>query len=110
VKALVGFRLLGAIAGGLGLWFLGLRAISLSQTTGFIKATSPTAASLAIAPPVFFYRGGPGGADVNSIENTSQAVRAELDDQLIPDPLQLGQADRCPGRTVPLLEAMPRWP
>jgi len=85
-EALVGFSLLGAIAGGLGLWFW-LRGISLSQNNWIIKATFADAAGLADRSPVF-YRGVQVGS-VKSIETTSQAVLAELE---ISDPnLQLAR-------------------
>ncbi|NQV10116.1 MAG: MCE family protein [Cyanobacteria bacterium] len=85
-EALVGFSLLGAIAGGLGLWFW-LRGISLSQNNWIVKATFADAAGLADRSPVF-YRGVQVGS-VKRIETTSQAVLAELE---ISDPnLQLAR-------------------
>ena len=75
-EALVGFSLLGAVAGSFGLW-LWLRGISLSQNTWTVKARFEDASGLADRSPVIF-RGVQVGS-VKRIETTSAAVLADLE-------------------------------
>jgi len=75
-EALVGFSLLGAIAGSFGLW-LWLRGISLSQNNWIVRARFEDAAGLAVRSPVI-YRGVQVGS-VKRIQTTSEAVLAELE-------------------------------
>jgi len=75
-EALVGFSLLGAIAGSFGLW-LWLRGISLSQNNWIVRARFEDAAGLADRSPVI-YRGVQVGS-VKRIQTTSEAVLAELE-------------------------------
>lgn len=79
-EALVGFSLIAAISGGVGLW-LWLKGISLSRNTWTIQASFPDAAGLAERSPVYF-RGVLVGT-VRRIEVTDQAVLADL---VITDP------------------------
>jgi phospholipid/cholesterol/gamma-HCH transport system substrate-binding protein len=75
-EALVGFSLLTAIAGGLGLWFW-LRGVSLRRDTWTIRASFADAAGLAERSPVSF-RGVLVGS-VRRIQVTGQAVLADLE-------------------------------
>ncbi|MEB3200513.1 MAG: MlaD family protein [Synechococcaceae cyanobacterium] len=75
-EALVGFSILAAVAGGLGLWFW-LRGISLSRDTWTIRARFSDAAGLAARSPVSF-RGVLVGS-VRSIDVSDQAVEAVLE-------------------------------
>ena len=74
-EALVGFSLLAAISGGLGLW-MWLKGMSLSSKTWMIRVSFPDAAFLAERSPVYF-RGVLVGT-VQRIEVTDQAVIASL--------------------------------
>jgi phospholipid/cholesterol/gamma-HCH transport system substrate-binding protein len=75
-EALVGFSLLGAITGGLGLW-LWLKGISLQRNLWTIQATFADAAGLADRSPVM-YRGVQVG-NVRSVRVTGQGVIAKLE-------------------------------
>jgi phospholipid/cholesterol/gamma-HCH transport system substrate-binding protein len=75
-EALVGFTLLAAITGGVGLW-MWLRGISLGQQTWRIQARFSDAAGLAARSPVT-YRGVLVGT-VRSVNVTGQAVLADLE-------------------------------
>ena len=76
----MGFSLLAAISGALGLW-MWLKGMSLSRNTWMIRASFPDAAGLAERSPVYF-RGVLVGT-VQRIEVTDQAVLADL---VITDP------------------------
>ena len=75
-EALVGFSLLGAVAGSFGLW-LWLRGVSLSQNNWTVRARFEDAAGLADRSPVIF-RGVQVGS-VKRIQTTSAAVLADLE-------------------------------
>ena len=75
-EALVGFSILAAVAGGLGIWFW-LKGISLRRDTWTIQARFSDAAGLAVRSPVSF-RGVVVG-NVHRIRITDQAVEAELE-------------------------------
>ena len=75
-EALVGFSILAAVAGGLGLWFW-LKGISLRRDTWTIQARFGDAAGLAARSPVT-YRGVVVG-NVRRLQITDQAVEAELE-------------------------------
>jgi phospholipid/cholesterol/gamma-HCH transport system substrate-binding protein len=75
-EALVGFSILAAVAGGLGLWFW-LKGVSLQRNTWMIQARFSDAAGLAVRSPVMF-RGVVVG-NVRRIRITDQAVEAELE-------------------------------
>jgi phospholipid/cholesterol/gamma-HCH transport system substrate-binding protein len=75
-EALVGFSLLAAIAGGLGLWFW-LKGISLNRGNWTIKASFQDAAGLANRSPVS-YRGVLVGR-VRSIKVNATEVLADLE-------------------------------
>lgn len=75
-EALVGFSLLAAISGGLGLW-LWLRGVSLGRSNWTMTASFADAAGLAERSPVS-YRGVVVGS-VRSVKITSRAVLAELE-------------------------------
>jgi phospholipid/cholesterol/gamma-HCH transport system substrate-binding protein len=75
-EALVGFSLLAAMAGGLGLWFW-LKGISLSRNVWTIQAGFADAAGLAVRSPVAF-RGVQVGS-VRGIRVTGAEVVADLE-------------------------------
>jgi phospholipid/cholesterol/gamma-HCH transport system substrate-binding protein len=75
-EALVGFSLLAAVAGGLGLWFW-LKGISLTRGNWTIQASFQDAAGLAKRSPVSF-RGVLVGR-VRSIKVNAQEVLADLE-------------------------------
>ena len=75
-EALVGFSLLAAISGGLGLW-LWLRGVSIGRSTWSVTASFADASGLAERSPVS-YRGVLVGS-VRSVKVTSRAVLAELE-------------------------------
>lgn len=75
-EALVGFSILAAVAGGLGLWFW-LKGISLRRDTWMFVARFQDAAGLAVRSPVS-YRGVVVG-NVQSLRITREAVEAELE-------------------------------
>lgn len=75
-EALVGFSILAAVAGGLGVWFW-LKGVSLQRNTWTIQARFSDAAGLAVRSPVSF-RGVVIG-NVRRIRITDQAVEAELE-------------------------------
>ncbi|MFN9695268.1 MAG: MlaD family protein [Synechococcaceae cyanobacterium] len=75
-EALVGFSILAAVAGGLGVWFW-LKGVSLQRNTWTIQARFSDAAGLAVRSPVS-YRGVVVG-NVRRIRITDQAVEAELE-------------------------------
>ena len=75
-EALVGFSLLAAVAGGLGLWFW-LKGISLARSTWTIRASFADAAGLANRSPVSF-RGVLVGR-VRSIKVNATEVVADLE-------------------------------
>ena len=75
-EALVGFSILAAVAGGLGIWFW-LKGISLRRDTWTIQARFSDAAGLAARAPVT-YRGVVVG-NVRRVQVADQAVEAELE-------------------------------
>ena len=75
-EALVGFSLLAAIAGGIGLW-LWLKGVSLQRNTWTIRASFQDAAGLAERSAVL-HRGVQVG-NVRSVKVTNQAVEARLE-------------------------------
>jgi phospholipid/cholesterol/gamma-HCH transport system substrate-binding protein len=75
-EALVGFSILAAVAGGLGVWFW-LKGVSLRRNTWTIQARFSDAAGLAVRSPVTF-RGVVVG-NVRRIQISEQAVEAELE-------------------------------
>jgi len=75
-EALVGFSLLAAVAGGMGLWFW-LKGISLARSNWTIQASFDDAAGLANRSPVSF-RGVLVGR-VRSIKVNGQEVLADLE-------------------------------
>lgn len=110
-EALVGFSLLAAVAGGVGLW-LWLRGVAISRGSWSFQASFSDAGGLAARSPVV-YRGVQVG-NVRSLRVTPEAVVAELEitapELLLPRPLvaQVGSASLLGGDArVSLLSAGP---